>query len=446
MTALATGALLATIGLAASQSADASSHTAKVMVTTQRMSDARLTSTQKGTYAKNSRVTLTCYKRGQSVKGYFSGSFSGGWDNLWYKVSDGYFIADVDIDTGSNSPVTGACSAPPTSNATVDTNAWYTFTLRGSKLLLDVRGGATKNGTPVQQYKANSTKSQKFRLTSNGDGTYRVYSALSSTQVLDASLSSNKAQTWSWGGGKNQRWLVRKSKTSGNVTLSPLSATSKCLDVTGGSTKASVQLQVYACNGSTAQDFAMKSAGVVNPVAGKCNAFTGAKTLGTYTISGIKLPVCGPRPDFDKPAHYNPVRPYPGAPTTNPGYQCAELSARWLWYRYKVASVRANGAQIVDNYAKAYATKFTKISNGTKNKAPRAGDVLSLSAKSNFSDYGHTGVVISSSVNAKGNGIVTTAEENWGGTGGTAGKHVYSVKAWKVQYAALPYIKWLRAK
>ena len=90
-----------------------------VMATTQRMSDATLNSTQNGWYSAGSRLTLTCYTHGQAVKGYFSGSFPDGYDNLWYKVSDGQWVADVDIDTGSNDPVTPACSTPPPSPPSV---------------------------------------------------------------------------------------------------------------------------------------------------------------------------------------------------------------------------------------------------------------------------------------------------------------------------------------
>ncbi len=87
---------------------------ATVMATTQRMTGATLNTTQAGVYTAGSRLTLSCYVTGQPVKGYFSGSFPGGYDSLWYQVSDGYWVADVDIQTGSNNPVTPACAAPPT--------------------------------------------------------------------------------------------------------------------------------------------------------------------------------------------------------------------------------------------------------------------------------------------------------------------------------------------
>lgn len=272
--------------------------TATVMVKTQRMSAATLNATLVGWYEKGTKVTLTCWSRGQSVKGYYSPWLgNGGWDNLWYKTSDGTFTADVDLNTGTNNVVGSEC-------------------------------GAT---TPP-------------------------------------------------------------------------------------------------------------------PPTGACTGFTGAKSLGSYTVAGVSLTACGPRPDWDAGASLASVRPYSGAPNYYAGYQCVELSARYLKAKYGVGSVTANGAQVVDNYAKANSSKFTVIGNGTKNNAPRAGDVLSLSGNAKFSDYGHTGVVLSASVDASGNGSIRVVEQNYGGATGAQGYHDYTVKAWVVQYAALPYIKWLRAK
>lgn len=103
------------IGLTLAPAANASTHYGTAMVTTQRMSDATLKSTQHGNYSKGQKLTLSCYKRGQSVQGYYSGYVgNGGWDNIWYRVSDGYYVADVDISTGVNGPVTGACTTATT--------------------------------------------------------------------------------------------------------------------------------------------------------------------------------------------------------------------------------------------------------------------------------------------------------------------------------------------
>jgi hypothetical protein len=79
--------------------------TGKVMTNTQRMSGASLKTTQYGWYLKGSTLTLKCHVRGQSVWGYY-----GGPSNLWYQVSDGRYVADIDLNTGSNNPVAPACS------------------------------------------------------------------------------------------------------------------------------------------------------------------------------------------------------------------------------------------------------------------------------------------------------------------------------------------------
>jgi hypothetical protein len=180
-----------------------------------------------------------------------------------------------------------------------------------------------------------------------------------------------------------------------------------------------------------------------------CNAYSGAKTLGTtYTDAFVKIYACGVRPSFDgaKKGTGPVVLPFAGSTTYYRGYQCIELVARYLQARFGALPGVANGAQAVDRYAAAYPATFVKISNGTKGKAPRKGDVLSLSANARFDDVGHTGVVISSSVSSAGNGTMRVMEENWGGSGGTAGYHNYAVKNWRVVYAGLPYIKWLRAR
>ncbi len=102
--------LFGAIQFAAAASADASTTNDTVMTTTQRMSSNKLASAQVGTYGQGSHLNLVCYTRGQAVKGYYSKYIPGGWDNLWYQVSDGYWVADVDINTNSNNPVTPACA------------------------------------------------------------------------------------------------------------------------------------------------------------------------------------------------------------------------------------------------------------------------------------------------------------------------------------------------
>lgn len=230
------------------------------MVKTQRMSDATLKSTQVSWYPKG-KVTLTCYKRGQSVTGYY-----GGPSNLWYLTADGYYIADIDMNTGTNNPVTAACPA----TAKIDTNRYYTITSRNSGKLVDVRGAGTKNGTAIQQYQANGSRAQSFKFISTGGGFYRVVSELSGSQVWDAAggrkTNGIKVHTWNWGGpgAANQQWMP--VVTGSHVTFKPRHAyPAMCLDIPGASKNSGVQLQLYSCNGSAAQQWTLKAKPVPAP-------------------------------------------------------------------------------------------------------------------------------------------------------------------------------------
>lgn len=110
------GAAAATVSIPAS--ADGS---ATVKARTQRMSAPNLNSAQNGWYNPGDRLTLVCSVRGQAVKGYFSFNIpNGGWDNLWYKTSDGNYVADVDIETGTLAAVAPDCAAPAVNPAPVN--------------------------------------------------------------------------------------------------------------------------------------------------------------------------------------------------------------------------------------------------------------------------------------------------------------------------------------
>jgi hypothetical protein len=92
-------------------------------------------------------------------------------------------------------------------------------------------------------------------------------------------------------------------------------------------------------------------------------------------------------------------------------WECVELSMRFLYLAYGVQTYGANGKDVVPNYR---GNALTKVSNGTPNRAPRPGDVLSF----NYGDpWGHTAVVSAASVDNNGNGNVTFIEQNavWNG-------------------------------
>jgi len=180
---------------------------------------------------------------------------------------------------------------------------------------------------------------------------------------------------------------------------------------------------------------------------GSCDAVNGAYqfpgadgvTPAAWTGDGLTVPACGPIPNDGGPT--TPVAPYPGALKT-PGYQCVEFSERYLFYRYDVTmGLPTNGDQVAAHYAAAYPSLFMIVKNGTPNRAPVAGDVLSMAKVPGFdgADGGHTAVVQSSSVNSAGNGSVTIVEEN----AVDSGVQVLPVSHWNVTYDGFPYMEWL---
>lgn len=94
--------------LAIPASADGS---ATVKTHTQKMAQSNLNGQQNGWYNEGDQLSLVCSERGQAVQGFFSFNIpNGGWDNLWYRTSDGSYVADVDIETGTLDVVAPDCS------------------------------------------------------------------------------------------------------------------------------------------------------------------------------------------------------------------------------------------------------------------------------------------------------------------------------------------------
>lgn len=100
------------VGEAPTASADTS---ATVEVETQRMSDASPTARQDGSYQPGDQLTLVCSKRGAGTAGLFSAAVAGRGNDLWYQTSDGHFVSDADIETGTLKVAAPECSASPSS-------------------------------------------------------------------------------------------------------------------------------------------------------------------------------------------------------------------------------------------------------------------------------------------------------------------------------------------
>jgi CHAP domain len=181
-----------------------------------------------------------------------------------------------------------------------------------------------------------------------------------------------------------------------------------------------------------------------------CAGGGGSKTL---TVPGIPVPACGPTggTDIDIPLAY----PYTaGGETYTPGFQCVELTDRYMYVTRHWGALDGDGADVARIYGAAHG--MTPVHNGTAGQAPQVGDVISFSVESNFTNDGgnypgHTAIVSATNVNSSGNGSITIMSENYGDPE-TATTTALSVSDWSVQaiqtfgsggLVTTPYIEWL---
>lgn len=362
LTRITSGAAAVAMIAAVAFAPTASAASATVMATTQKMSQPTLNSTQSGTYPVGKALNLVCYTAGQAVKGYYSAYFDGGWDTMWYKTSDGYYVADVDLNTGTNNPKTPRCSIP-----TINSWSWYNVTARISGLRMDIRGGAKTSGTAVQQYTANTTSSQKFNLIDNADGSYRIVSALTSSQVISVkgsgTTNGSLIETRSWSGSSSQRWIIKGASVSGYYTLRPKNATSKCLDVPGGSKTSGKQLQIYTCNNTSSQMFKFSRLSTATSKAAKVDSFI-------FDTRGVRWATSSDR--------------YPG--------ECVSLVSMYLKRVYNITTGAWGNAV---NYRSGGGTGGSQLAAqgfawSTSSTDLKDGDILVW--KGGYGGYGHIGI------------------------------------------------------
>lgn len=387
--------------IALDQPAFAVDTTPRVMATTQRMTGPHLTNFyQHGTYAAGTDVTLYCYERGQGVTGYFSHTVP---DNLWYQTTDGHWIADVDIETGSNDPVVGSCIP------SVDTNQWYEIVSKNSSKAVDVAGASTANGAHLQQYTRNNSNAQRFRFAPTSDGYYRIVPKTSSAQGWDISGRSTsngaKAQVWTYGGGTNQQFMVHKV-AGGGYRFTPRHVTNRCLDVPSASTKDSIQLQIWTCNSAPNQTFNLNATGVVSPVSWAGDKFctssafqdAGRHESSSFLAAGAGgVAIC--QGSYTGTVSYNGITFEPAGDRSATAWQCVEYAGRYFYAMTGVSTqgrvTRGNGRDIARNLAADFGSRGYTLHGGSTNtridSTLKPGAILSMIP--NTSGPGHVGVV-----------------------------------------------------
>ncbi|MEU5798764.1 RICIN domain-containing protein [Streptomyces sp. NPDC047813] len=115
---------------------------------------------------------------------------------------------------------------------------------------LDVQGGGTADGTPVQIYTCNGGAAQQWKFWGSYDGGYALYNT-KAQKCLDvkgaADANGTKIQVWTCNGTAAQQWQL-DVHAAGELRNA---ATDKCLDLhtfTNGNDS-----RLYTCNGTDAQ-------------------------------------------------------------------------------------------------------------------------------------------------------------------------------------------------
>ncbi len=272
---------------------------------------------------------------------------------------------------------------------------------------------------------------------------------------LDNSNNETSFKTqYSTDGGKTWKAGPSSGANTTSITIGSLAGSTKYTFQVGASNNKGTKWSAYVVATtkavSTVKNVGSGSCDYVKSGGNYIKSVGAGKVLGSYTLNNWKIAVCGPRPNFDGGSVGRAgrgINPYGGTPNVNDldGYQCTELSARWLWYVHgaKLANPAGNysggnGRDVVNSYAAAFPGKFVKYSNAKTNR-PAKGDVMSFNTSA---AAGHVGIVYSVSIDGNGNGNVEVLEQNSDRSGGKLGKSLYSVSNWKIAGA----INWLHAK
>ncbi|MGW1883122.1 ricin-type beta-trefoil lectin domain protein [Streptomyces sp. NPDC001970] len=116
---------------------------------------------------------------------------------------------------------------------------------------LDVAGGASADGTPVQLYDCNGTDAQRWTVVA-ADGSVRALG-----KCLDVTAGSTadgaKVQLYACNGSGAQQW--RRQPSTGDLVNVPAD---KCLDVTDNSSANGARAQIWSCTGAANQKWHLR--------------------------------------------------------------------------------------------------------------------------------------------------------------------------------------------
>jgi hypothetical protein len=149
--------------------------------------------------------------------------------------------------------------------AGINTSAWYEVVNANSGLCASAAGGATANGTAVQQLACTGATSQQWQFVPVATGYYEVLNKNAQTEGeswnitggVAATASGDLLQTWNYGGPGNTNALFAVNQPTGGHYDFVADNSGLCIDTPGSSTTSGVQLQQYTCNNTSAQQFTL---------------------------------------------------------------------------------------------------------------------------------------------------------------------------------------------
>jgi hypothetical protein len=210
---------------------------------------------------------------GSNLSGDINVPATGGWQD-WTTVT-----ASVTLPAGTQTLVvdqdnagwnihfmslaSDASTTTTTSPSGINTSDWYEVVNENSGLCASAAGGATANGTAVEQLACTGATSQLWQFVPVATGEYEVLNenakaeseSWNITGGVGATASGDLIQIWAYGGTGNTNELFAANAVSGGYYTFVADNSGLCIDTPGASTASGVQLQQYTCNGTGAQEF-----------------------------------------------------------------------------------------------------------------------------------------------------------------------------------------------
>jgi Carbohydrate binding module (family 6)/Ricin-type beta-trefoil lectin domain/Abnormal spindle-like microcephaly-assoc'd, ASPM-SPD-2-Hydin len=203
---------------------------------------------------------------GTNLSGSVNVPSTGGWQDWSTVTADvtlpaGVQTLTVDQDNGGWNLHYLAFAA-----AGLSTSTWYEVVNENSGLCATAAGGATANGTAVEQEPCTAATDQLWEFAATSvSGRYEVLNdnaqsegeSWNITGGVSATANGDLLQTWNYGGVGNTNALFSATPGSSGYYAFVADNSGLCIDTPGSSTTAGVQLQQYTCNSTGAQEFSL---------------------------------------------------------------------------------------------------------------------------------------------------------------------------------------------